>query len=218
MQPWFLFWQLSCSVTTATTAECYNDTQCGDRGVCISGICTEVSCRDNEDCELREICQAGECVSGCLSTADCLSGESCLDGICQAGFPCRTAQLDCPYGQDCIEGSCRQTDFPFCQPCDFSAWQDSPNGERECIIYSYTLEESCLWEQTECSGDLSCYPADQIGAVEEGFCIESYFFRPCRLDSDCPRPFTCKEDVYQDGSEVGVCWADCPFWRERGVF
>lgn len=219
MMFWLVFYQISCQNFVSKDApECYNSTQCVDNATCIEGTCYEVSCRDNQDCALRETCQEGECVSGCDSETDCLAGELCADGFCAEGTDCRTAQLDCGYGEDCTDGLCLEAAFPFCQPCAFADWQQSPNGAQECIIYTYTLEESCQWGQTECSGDLSCYPADQIGDVEEGFCIASYVFRPCALDSDCPRPFTCKEDVYGTDSGVNVCWADCPFWREQRVF
>ena len=214
-----MFWLFACTTkSTIDLSECYNSAQCEHNAACIDGSCYEVSCRDNQGCDLQQVCQEGECVSGCQTAEDCFAGESCLEGSCQTGVPCRTPQLDCSYGEDCIDGVCQDSGFPFCQPCTFSDWQNTPNGYQECVIYTYTLEETCVWEHTQCSGDLSCYPTDQIGNTEEGFCIASYFFRSCEADSDCPRPFTCNEDIYRDGSGVNVCWADCPFWREREVF
>ena len=210
---WLLL--LSC-IQESSEPECLNSTQCD--GLCIDGECISVECLGNLDCPFQEQCVVGTCQEGCSQAGDCLAGQECVEGVCQQDSSCRTAQLDCKYGEDCIEGSCVPSSFPNCQPCTFEDWQNTPNGEQECIIYTYSLEQSCSWPAGECAGDYSCYPTDQVGDVQEGFCIASYFFQPCQQDADCPRPMFCKEDIYQDGSNLNVCWADCPFWREQGVF
>jgi hypothetical protein len=212
-----VIWLFSCSFgKPEPQPECYNDAQCDGR--CVDNHCVIAECRSSLDCDLYQYCQEGECQAGCQEESDCFAGEDCIDAECQT-VGCEVAQLDCSYGEDCVGGSCVASDFPLCEPCRYTDWQTTPNGVQECIIYSYTFEEECYWQETtECSGDYSCYPADGQGASEEGICVSSYFFQPCTVDTDCPRPFTCKEDVYQDESGVNVCWADCPFWREQGIF
>jgi hypothetical protein len=205
---------LSCFVSQ-NEADCTNNAQCD--GICIEGQCVLADCITSLDCALQEYCQAGECQTGCAESSDCLAGQQCSNSEC-IERSCRTAQLDCDYGEDCIENACQPSDFPLCHLCGFEEWQNSPNGEQECILYNFTPLASCLWPSEECHDDSSCYPTDGLGDTQDGYCLQSFLFQRCSSDASCPRPFVCKHDVYSDGSDVNVCWADCPFWRAQGVF
>ena len=210
----FLGW-FACQQVEVTPA-CTNDAQCERR--CVDGSCILADCLSSVDCNLHEYCLDGDCIAGCAEQSDCIAGEDCIENECQPSG-CQDTHLDCGYGEHCQQGECVVSSFPMCQPCGYEDWQSTPNGVQECILANFTPLDECFETDSDsCPADSSCYPADGVGAVDEGLCLLSYWFEPCQQDSDCPRPFICKRDVYQDSSEVNVCWADCPFWREQGVF
>lgn len=219
----WVLWMWGCVLPpTATTTICHNNVDCLSGEQCLEGQCVHVDCLGSSDCALEEYCSPlGECVTGCKEDSDCVAGEECSAGQC-VSMPCRTAQLDCAYGEECLDGVCEPSPLPSCALCGFSDWQGTVDaaGAMACVFYTYDLAESCNWREDNCVSDARCYPQDGEGNVEdtEGFCVQSYWYKFCSVDTDCPRPFVCKQDVYGDGSGRNVCWADCPFWREQGVF
>ena len=90
--------------------------------------------------------------------------------------------------------------------------------EQECVIHSFASDSSCDWRaNTGCPDGMSCFPADGNGESEDGICIYSYGFLRCDSALDCPRGFFCKEDIYQNGEGIDVCWGDCPFYLSQGL-
>ena len=90
-------------------------------------------------------------------------------------------------------------------------------GERECVIVSYDRTIPCDWRlDSGCPDTMSCYPADGAGLVDEGVCIYSYAFFRCDVDTDCPRGFSCAQDIYANDSEIHVCWGDCNMYISQG--
>lgn len=211
-----LLW-FSCDFSTPSNSQiCHNDSDCIAQAICVEQSCIEVACRSNLDCPLNQECAMGTCVIGCDVDSDCVAGQICSNHVCHEQG-CRNAQLDCGYGEDCLNGECIVKSQTLCQLCTFEDWQISPLAERSCIIYTYDREEICDVSQT-CVSDALCYPEDGLGHTDIGFCVQAYWFDYCEEDVDCPRPFTCQKDIYGDNSDINVCWADCPFWREAGVF
>ena len=195
---------------------CVHDAECDER--CINGACVAAECYRNADCAYGHRCTDQGCVSGCDEAADCAAGESCIDAVCEPAA-CQLTSTDCGYGERCVDSECQPEGFPHCQPCAYEDWLTSPNGSQECILYNLRPAGSCDWRQGNgCEADYACFPADGLGEVEEGICLQSFWFKPCSQTEDCARPFVCKSDIYQDGSDIGVCWAECPLWRALGIF
>lgn len=204
------------TVLACSPDPCVHDADCPER--CINGVCVTAECNRNSDCPYGERCSDLGCVSGCDVDEDCAAGDICSAGECQRA-ECQQTSSDCEYAERCVEGACLAEDFPHCEPCGYSDWQTSPNGVQECILYNLSAQGSCDWQQNSgCEGDQTCFPADGQGLVDEGICLVAYWFKPCTTTMDCARPFVCRQDVYGDGSDIGVCWAECPFWRAEGVF
>ena len=138
-----VIWLLSC-IGSEAQPECTNNAQC--EGLCVDEKCVVADCISSVDCPLQEFCQEGECLGGCEQEADCFAGQVCEDSECVDGG-CRLAQLDCNYAEDCIDSVCEPSTFPLCSPCGFEEWQDTPNGEQECILYNFSLRLKLLKNQ-----------------------------------------------------------------------
>ena len=210
---------LSCTLQEKkeTIETCYNSTDCSSGYLCGGGLCLAAECFYSEDCPYSSYCSADHlCVDGCELDSDCIPGEICDQDRCTEQG-CRDSQLDCKIGERCVDQVCVEPNPGPCESCRYQDWVEGLEGERECIIYSYALSQSCDWHQdVGCAEGMSCYPADGQGLVEEGVCIYSYAMYRCESIQDCPRGFHCLEDVYLNDSGINVCWADCKTYREEG--
>ena len=199
-----------------TVSGCQNSTECREYSSCISGVCIEVDCVSTYDCPLEEVCEEYSCIQGCYDDRDCLSGRRCDSGSC-VDYSCRDTQLDCLIGEVCREEVCTPVDPSPCAKCTYLDWIEGMAPLQECVIHSFDTSLTCNWhDDTGCPDDMSCYPADGQGNVDEGVCIRSYGFHRCVNNEDCPRGFYCAQDIYANDSDVHVCWGDCVFFRQQG--
>lgn len=184
---------------------------------CIADVCTNIECSTSFDCALQTYCnEENRCIEGCTQDEDCFAGFSCSEGACSA-YECRDAALDCLLGEQCQDGRCQIVEPSPCTPCTYQDWSHGLGSQRECVIVSYNRTIPCDWMTDQgCPDTMSCYPADGMGLVEEGVCIYSYAFFRCDTDSDCPRGFSCAQDIYANESEINVCWGDCRLYLEQG--
>ena len=198
-------------------AHCENHAQCETGFSCLHNRCRQVDCISSLDCKLKEFCNSDfQCALGCNQDLDCLSGERCSQREC-IQYECRTSELDCLIGERCIEQECVEVEPGPCDPCTYADWEQGIGEERECVIVSYDRTIPCDWRLDEgCPDTMSCYPADGIGLVDEGVCIYSYSFFRCDIDTDCPRGFSCAQDIYANDSEIHVCWGDCNVYISQG--
>ena len=214
-----LFLLSSCHFSSAKESpqQCENHAQCELGFSCLNNRCRQVDCISSLDCKLKEFCTSDfECVSGCSQESDCFAGEVCIEGECEQ-YECRTSELDCLIGERCIDQKCMQVEPSPCEPCTYADWEQGIGGQRECVIVSYNRTIPCEWRTDEgCPDTMSCYPADGIGMVDEGVCIYSYAFFRCDVDTDCPRGFSCAQDIYANDSEIHVCWGDCNVYISQG--
>ena len=196
---------------------CENHAECADGSSCISNRCREVGCLSSFDCGLEQYCdEQYQCISGCRDNTDCAAGDNCFEGAC-AAYECRSAELDCMLGEQCIEKECVMVEPSPCTSCTYEDWEQGMGDGRECVIVSYDRTIPCDWSMDDgCPSTMSCYPADGVGLVEEGVCIHSYAFFRCTLDEDCPRGFSCAQDIYANDSDIHVCWGDCNLYRSQG--
>lgn len=214
---WLLTALLWSALVGCEPGTCAHDAEC-EAERCIDGICVVAECYRNDDCAYGQKCTDRGCESGCDVASDCPAGEACVDAVCKPA-ECQQTSTDCDYGERCAESECEAEAFPHCQPCAYEDWLVSPNGTQECILYNLRPQGSCDWRLgSGCEADYACFPADGAGEVDDGICLQAFWFKPCSTTVDCARPFVCKADIYQDGSDVGVCWSECPLWRSLGVF
>ena len=188
--------------------ECVLDSDCPDDLLCVQNQCASVECYGHSDCGYGYLCQSdGFCELGCNDSATCPAGEACVDGFCEPNV-CENTELDCAIGELCEDGVCAQPDFPLCQPCSFSDWQQSSLETGECVIYTFDTGLSCTWpEDSGCPEYWSCFPEDGVGSTSAGFCVASFWYLYCAEQSDCPRGLSC--DMILGDNEPSVCWADC---------
>ena len=212
---------IGCRFSDKAEQPCYNSADCSDGEKCFSGQCLEVDCFHSEDCLFGEYCAEDyECKTGCFVDGDCHSGDGCNVNSNQCeSYGCRDSQLDCRIGEFCIDATCQVSEPSPCQTCSYEEWTEGMEPDQECVLYSFAEGSSCDWRQnTGCPEHLNCYPDDGLGLVEEGICVNAFAFLRCQTQTDCPRGFFCKEDIYQNGGGVNVCWADCRFYLEQGYF
>lgn len=206
----------ACSFLINDPTYCQNNTECSGTSRCVLGTCIAVECATTYDCPLEHVCAESNCVSGCSEDKDCLAGRSCIEGYCTE-YGCRDTQLDCRIGERCIEGECTLLEPIPCSACTYADWLKEQDLASECMIQSFDVSIACNWRLDQgCPEDMSCYPADGEGLVEEGVCIQSYTLSVCVSDDDCPRGFYCSEDIYANGSGINVCWGDCAFYIGQG--
>jgi len=203
--------------TESSSTSCQNSAECLSGFSCQENLCTKISCVSSQDCKLQEFCNADNvCIDGCQFDHDCVAGEECIEQQCQE-YGCRDPHLDCLLGERCVERECVFVEPNPCSSCTYQDWSTGLGNAQECVIVSYNQTIPCDWALDEgCPGEMSCYPADGLGEVEEGVCIHSYAFFRCSEDVDCPRGFHCKQDIYANDSDVHVCWGDCNYYIEQG--
>lgn len=210
---------LSCTffASNPPNQQCENHAQCPSGRSCLNNRCRQVDCLSSFDCPLREVCNPDSlCVSGCNQDSDCFPGETCSQAQC-VPYECRTSQLDCQIGERCIDQKCIEVEPSPCDPCTYTDWEQGIGDQRECVIVSYNRTIPCDWRLDEgCPDTMSCYPADGVGLVDEGVCIYSYAFFRCDVDTDCPRGFSCAQDIYANDSDIHVCWGDCNVYISQG--
>ncbi|MBI5495182.1 MAG: hypothetical protein HY904_09135 [Deltaproteobacteria bacterium] len=87
------------------------------------------SCRSVQDCPAGNICQAGQCVDGCVADADCPDQRVCQQSVCVVPAPCQVDE-DCRTGELCLARQCRPQDT-FCQ------------SDRDCPLELYCVSGVC---------------------------------------------------------------------------
>lgn len=194
---------------------CVVNTDCGGDTLCIQGDCSSVSCYYSRDCDYGEYCDAlGECIAGCEEESDCEAGEYCENGLCEP-MVCTETALDCLLGEWCNEGECQEPDFPLCDSCSFTDWQTQPNVGGECVIYTFDLEQSCIWpDSSSCPEHWTCFPSDATGENPNGFCAASFWYMDCHETLACPRGFNCTA-VFGEEDPM-LCWEDCEYYIVNG--
>ena len=195
--------------------ECVLDSDCPNALLCVQNQCASVECYAHDDCGYGYLCQDdGFCAVGCNEYAACPAGEACDDGLCMPET-CVDTELDCALGELCEAGVCTEPDFPLCQSCTFSDWQNAPLENGACVIYTFDTSRTCSWpDSTSCPDFWSCFPSDGLGLSSDGFCVASFWYLYCSEQVDCPRGLSC--DIILGDNEPAVCWADCLPFLENG--
>jgi len=169
-------------VGLCTEVECKADADCQDDEECLEYTCVaKPECTVDEDCQIGEICFEGNCVSGCRTDRDCPTGFSCLPDEGEHGI-CAQCQSDgdCDTGFKCI-------DYVCVQHCDSDA---------DCSVgYCDLTTNTCV----ECVNDSHC----QLGFIcESNVCVAG-----CRDDVDCPAGEICEDNACREGCRED---GDCP--------
>ena len=212
--------------TTVSSNYCNNNAECGEGLLCVENRCMETECITSADCLLEEFCsEFYQCVPGCMQDTDCVSGEKCEENACvEQG--CRDTELDCEVAEYCDQSTetCYADSFDHCGSCDVATWQAGiPGGE--CVVYNYDQDKYCNWNEsalsgTGCDAHETCLPLYLLDPFlsSGGFCSTIYKFKTCATGSTdiCPRGFSCRYDVYGDGTNIDICLGDCDYYRANG--
>ena len=78
---------------------CESHSDCADGRACMTGVCTEVECRDAEDCDEGATCVDARCRVACESDEACGVGHLC-DGL---GFCAEDPEVECRQDAECAE-------------------------------------------------------------------------------------------------------------------
>jgi len=211
--------------TTVNTNYCNNNAECGEGLLCVDNSCLEAECIGSMDCQIEEFCsEFYQCVPGCMQDTDCFSGDICEDNACVTQG-CRDTELDCEVGEYCDQSTatCYEDSFNHCASCDVNMWQNGISGG-ECVVYNYDENKYCAWDDfslsgTGCDPHETCLPLYLLDpqVSSGGFCSTIYTFKTCASSGDvCPRGFSCRYDIYGDGTNTDVCLGDCDYYRENG--
>ena len=169
---------------------CQDNAGCGDLQVCVQtrqgqpGICADVECVTNADCDLGEFCQPPDytCEPGCDSDLDCRAGQTCNLGTntCEE-YGCRNTDLDCNYGEFCTNGTCVPDTAPHCDNgCDPFVGGSCGAGN-QCVAWN--LYASC----NLINGDGDCPNGQYCGAFE----IDESSSCNSLTNSGCPAGWNC---------------------------
>ena len=197
-----------------------------------------VSCQENCDCYIAEVCRNGQCVemaSECSADGDCDSGQVCSGGWC-VNVPCQSREDCSPPECVCVNQVCTsppstcQSNQDCCwgYVCSFgSCRRDVVNclSDENCIAvdpeYPRCLDGMCV---LECVNDLDCPLPGQV-------CIDNHCVEPgctvascqqgqwcdvtdgqckpgCDENSDCVSPDTCNFSTHQCG-QTDCCGGAC---------
>ncbi|MBM75220.1 MAG: hypothetical protein CMK59_07450 [Proteobacteria bacterium] len=227
---WLLF---SCNLEKNNESEfsfgdggqaCYNSADCPKNSVCLDEICQRRGCITSADCKIGRYCtEQYKCRAGCELDSDCFPGQECQDNVCLE-YSCRSTDLDCRVGEFCGEDGCQSDPFPHCEPCEVEDfYQGVDNGL--CVFLEIDYEQWCEWNpQTQqgssCSDGLTCFPRSFLDPnAGGGVCAESLALKFCESDPDCPRGFTCYQNIFysQDPeNQVNACIGECDYYVEQG--
>jgi cysteine-rich repeat protein len=94
--------------------------KCENNAQCVTGVCIDGECADNERCSSNNDCNGGKCLNGicaaggCNADKDCSDGKKCYEGQCQSSQYGFSGQGSCTTDNDCPSGNC----YPngFCAP------------------------------------------------------------------------------------------------------
>ncbi len=167
---------------------------CAEDETCSDGICQQLGCSGDEQCQPGQICLDNTCTNGCRGDRDCPQDQFCLadeppNGKCVA---CRD-DADCPDGNVCSDGQCRffcaeDTDCPAEQHCELAtgACVECTSNEH-CDLGQICLSscvDGCATDR-DCPDGTVCDPE----AGEHGQCVA------CARDEDCLPAETCVEHI-----------------------
>ena len=202
---------------------CYNSTECPKGAACIDYVCQRSGCITSADCKLGKYCtEAYKCKVGCELDLDCFPGQSCLDGQC-VEYTCRDTDLDCQVGQYCGENGCESDGFPYCGSCTAEDFRRMGDQGGFCWVEEADYSNPCFWDPqaqswSGCPTGLHCIPMSFISPEqnngpsnpnsEAGVCAKTRALKYCERDSECPRGFTCYDNI--------VCWGDCDYYAQEG--
>ena len=109
---------------------------------CSNNMVCKEKCKDNSQCGEKEVCIKGQCQSGCLIDDHCKQGEKCYDescvptcedGICANNTYChiddKVCLLPCKSDKNCV-GDYRCFNGHCLQPCLND--NQCPNSEQYC--------------------------------------------------------------------------------------
>jgi len=169
-----------CSLYTKSCT-CITSNDCVQGDICQNGVCREVACTANTQCQAGLECNlaTGACViPPCTSDASCGDGFYCdTDTVCKTKCPvCRdcTSNNDCGSNAVCTQsGKC----VTFCQQGGLCP------GDSEC--YSVNGSSLCL------NGN-----ADTAGICPEGYaCIDNSPPPGCTTNAQCTAAQICQNNV-----------------------
>lgn len=138
---YFLFWK-----PTVTTISCSNDNNCGVGQICQAGFCVEKICTSDSDCNGNGLCINSYCTTfTCQIGNDCinsgLTGTACVNGSCiKLGTTCQSNN-DC-LNLSCMNQQCVQclsnSSCPIGQGCLNQSCRYPYDGETGTNMINYT--------------------------------------------------------------------------------
>ncbi len=148
---------VSSCLNKSQAKSCIFTFQCNDDEICDNGICVQVECKKDSDCNSNEECTDNECVDKeedeCRYDRDCDSWERCDNGECILEEKDECGIFDpCPSSEECIRGTCVPKDINQCDSCK----SDEECLSGICVKKNQTIDPVTQKTCNELGGRICC--------------------------------------------------------------
>ena len=196
---YLLFWK-----PTVPSVPCSNDSKCGPTETCVAGVCTQLTCNVDADCNISF--DNGRCVNGrcyaltCINGNDCPSGTACVNSgtTSTPTRTCVTVGANCINNTECKGLTCAGG---TCVQCTVNSecglGQSCENGSTGAGICRFPVTGETI-------PGLINIPS--VGQANGNILAPAGFFCPADVCAQSPgfsAPIVCSSSV--------VCPDSCPF-------
>jgi hypothetical protein len=177
-------------------------TVCGPTDQCFDGVCTDVSCQGDQDCDQESACIAGTCNLGtgvcefvttqCPDDGDPCTEDVCLvqTGVCEA-VPIVLGETPCDDGSAC-------TSDDLCGPAGCAGVAVCDDEDICTVDTCSEIDGSCSFEAVSCADDGDpC--TDDVCSSETNGCGAPNTGADCDDGNEC---------TASDACNAGVCTGD----------